>query len=362
MGLKTAVVGAGHLGKIHASKLRTLEEFELVVVVDPDESARQAAAEQFNVAVDADHRPWLDRVDAVIVASPTTHHHAAARDFLEAGVHALVEKPLASSVDEATDLVETARRSQTALQVGHVERFNPAWTAARPHLQRPVHIECVREGMFTLRSTDIGVVHDLMIHDIDLTLSLVHSPLVDVEADGTALLGAHEDTAYARLQFADGCTAVLSASRVSPTTSRQMRVRTDGTIATIDFNTKQATLLDLDPRVRDGGLGVERMSTAERAEWKSRLTTELVVRRELTVEPADAITAELKDFATAIRRGRRPTVAGVDALESLRVAQRILEAVAASRDEAKRSRRTATIPAPHWMKSHIALSARRHAG
>ncbi|MEX0977936.1 MAG: Gfo/Idh/MocA family oxidoreductase, partial [Pirellulales bacterium] len=212
--LKLAVVGAGHLGRIHARLLAEMSDVELVGIVDPLPTARDKAAADCGTSALADHRLLMGRVDGAVIATPTRLHHAVALDFLRAGTPLLVEKPLAATVAEADELVETARRHGTVLQVGHIERFNPAFVAAAGRVGRPRYVDAVRAAPFTGRSTDIGVVHDLMIHDIDLVLSLVDAPLVRVEAVGLPILGQNEDVAQARLEFADGCVANLSASRV----------------------------------------------------------------------------------------------------------------------------------------------------
>jgi predicted dehydrogenase len=356
--IRIAVVGAGHLGRIHARLLRTLPQFEVAVVVDPSESARVEAARLFDVPVDADYRPWIEQVDAVVVAAPTERHHAVTCDFLHAGVAALVEKPLASDSEQATELVRLARLRKTVLQVGHVERFNPAWTAARSRIGEPLAIEGTREGVFSFRSTDVGVVFDLMIHDIDLALDLAGSPVADVEATGAAFLGPHEDVAQARLRFENGCTAVLSASRVSHGAVRAMKVRCRDAFAEIDFNAKAARLTRIDPRLVRGEIDVARMTSAERTATKDRLLTELFVREELAVVPADAITAELVDFAEAIQTGRSPRATGAHGAEAVNVAERIVAAIAAEHAAAA-GREPTILTGPHWNR---ATAPRRAAG
>jgi predicted dehydrogenase len=357
--IRIAVVGAGHLGRIHTRLLRTLPQFELAVVVDPLEAARAEVARLFDVPVDSDHRPWIERVDAVVVAAPTVFHHGVTCDFLSAGVAALVEKPLASDGAQAAELVRLAKLRKAVLQVGHVERFNPAWLAVRPRIGEPLLIEGVREGVFSFRSTDVGVVFDLMIHDIDLALDLARSPVVDVEATGAAYLGAHEDTAQARLGFENGATALLSASRVSHGAARALKIRCRDSLAAIDFQAKTAHLTRFDERLVRGELDVAAMTPAERSQIKDRLLTELFVREEIPVPAADAITAELVDFAAAIRTGRSPAVTGADGAEAVQVAERIVAAIAA--DQASRNRREPTIlTGPHWRKA--GAEKRRQAG
>jgi len=358
--IRCGVIGAGHLGKIHARIMRTLPEFELVSIIEPIEAARAAAAETFQCAVDSDHRPWVERLDAVIVATPTKLHHRIAADFLRAGKHVFVEKPLTSDVDEAAELVTAARRTRTVLQVGHVERFNPAWSSAVSRLSAPNFVECRREGPFTFRSTDISVVLDLMIHDIDLTASLVRSPVIDVEAFGDRWFGKQHDEAYARLKFENGCVAVLHASRVATSAARRMRLRTDRELAQIDFQTRTVDITHLDARLQRGEIDVEQMTAAERDAAKKNLG-ELLRHETAVVDPYDAITAEQIDFAESILTGRRPRVSGDDGLEAVRIAHRIVEAVERQASEATDDR-AAIVRGPHWNRTVRETQRRREAG
>jgi predicted dehydrogenase len=357
--LRCAIVGAGHLGKIHTRIARSSAEFELAVVVDPVEAARAAVAATHQTVVDADYHRWIDRVDAAIVATPTKFHHAVVKDFLSAGKHVFVEKPITSSLTEAVELVELARRRRCVLQVGHVERFNPVWQAVGGRFAPPRFIESRREGPFSFRSTDVGVVLDLMIHDIDLIASLVGDDVVDVEASGGAWLGKHEDECSARLRFAGGCTALVHASRVAAAPVRQMRLRTDREWATLDFQTRTAQITHIDPRLQRGEIDVEQMTPEERNSLKERLATECFVREQIEAPAADAITAEQLDFAASIRQGRRPLVSGEDGLAALRIARQVIDALAAEvLDDVDRH----VVPAPHWMMQSHAAKLRREAG
>ena len=211
-----AVIGVGHLGKEHARILAGLPEVELVGVADVNLEQAQAIAGRLACCAYASHRPLLHLADAAVLAVPTVHHYVLAAEFLRRGIPLLVEKPLASSLEQAEELVEIARRQRLVLQVGHIERFNPAFEALRRYHFQPKFVECERVGPFTGRSTDIGVVLDLMIHDLDLLLALIQSPVRSVEALGVAIFGGQEDIANARLQFANGCVANLTTSRASP--------------------------------------------------------------------------------------------------------------------------------------------------
>lgn len=325
--IRVAVVGVGHLGRIHARLLSGLPEAKLISVSDPHAPSRAEVAATYQVAALADHRELIGQVDAAVVAAPTRFHTAIARDLLAAGIHVLVEKPLAPTAAEAAELVEAARRRAVVLQVGHVERFNPAFAAARPYLREPKYIEATRRGGFSFRSTDIGVVLDLMVHDIDLVLSLARSPLRRAEALGVSLFGEHEDVVNARLTFANGCVASLSASRASHTAARTMQVWSRRGFAAIDFAARTASVVCPSDRLLSRQLDVARLTTEEQAALKDRLLIEHLPTTSLSVEPGDALTAELTDFLAAVRTGRAPRVTGEQGLEAVEVAERILSQV-----------------------------------
>ena len=326
--LRIAVVGAGHLGKIHARILSGLAEYRLAGIVDPVESSRREAAAAYGVEAFADCRPLAGQIDAAVVAVPTKFHRHVAVELLDRGVHLLVEKPLAATLAEAEELVAAARRRGAILQVGHVERFNPAFTAALPHLREPKYVEAVRRSGYSFRSTDIGVVLDLMIHDIDLLLSLVQSPLTSVEALGVSLFGRHEDIANARLRFANGCIASLSASRASHSAARTMQVWTRRGFAGLDFAERTASIVRPSETLLRRELDVDRLAPEQKAALKDRLLAEHLPLERIAPEPYDAITAELLDFAGAIREGRMPRVSGAAGRDALAVAERILGEIA----------------------------------
>ena len=326
--LHVAVVGAGHLGKIHARILSSLADFRLVGVVDPVETSRRETAAAVAVEAFADCRALVGRIDAAVIAAPTKFHRDVAMELLAAGVHLLVEKPLAANLAEAEEMVDAARRSGTVLQVGHVERFNPAFAAALPHVREPKYIEAVRRSGYSFRSTDIGVVLDLMIHDIDLVLSLVQSPVRSVEALGVSLFGRHEDIANARLHFENGCIASLSASRASYGAARTMQVWTRRAFAGLDFAARTASIVRPSETLLRRELDVERMTAEEKASLKDRLMAEHLPLEQIQAEPCDAITAELTDFAGAIREGRSPRVSGAAGRDAVAVAERVLAAIA----------------------------------
>jgi predicted dehydrogenase len=327
--LRIAVVGAGHLGRIHARLLAEMSEVELVGVVDPVAAAREQVAADCHTSAYADHRALLGRVDGAVIATPTRHHHAVALDFLRQGTPLLIEKPLAADLAQADELVSGAARHGALVQVGHIERFNPAFTAAAAHLAQPRYIEAVRASTYTGRSTDIGVVYDLMIHDIDLVVSLVGSKLDSVQAIGVAILGRHEDVAQARLEFANGCVVNLSASRVSfgEAPRRQMHVWSEHNFAAIDFGSRAAHLVWPCDAVLERKFDYETLSAEERATFKDRLFTEILRVEPLVVETRNALVDELHDFIGSIREHRQPRVTGEQGRDAVAVAEAILSCI-----------------------------------
>jgi predicted dehydrogenase len=329
--LRVAVVGAGRLGGFHAQKLAARNDAELVAVVDPLAENCRRVAEQCKCQSLADYRGLLDKIDAAVIAAPTSLHYEIAREFLEAGIHLLVEKPLCASFGEANELVSLAQRRGLALQVGHIERFNPVFQAAARELRRPKYIEALRAGPPTFRSMDIGVVLDLMIHDIDLVLSLVGGPLRKVDALGISVLGGHEDAANARLEFACGCVATLSASRIAAEPARRMQLWSAEGMATLDFAARTATITTPSETLRRRQFDARRL-TPEQIEHHCRhFSEEHLPRRQLNYAAVDALVLEQDDFIESIRQGRRPMVDGVAGRDALAVAARILDCIDAHR-------------------------------
>jgi predicted dehydrogenase len=280
-------------------------------VVDRDEAARAALAGELGVAAVADHRELLGAVEAVSVVTPTASHFAIARDFLAAGTHVLVEKPMTVTVAEGESLVELARAARRVLQVGHLERFNAAIQALQPSLRAPRFIESARLAPFKHRGTDVDVVLDLMIHDIDLILSVVRSPVVAVDAIGTSVFSKEIDIANARLRFANGCVANATASRVSFKTERRLRMFQDDAYVSVDLHQKVLTVIR-----KGAGVGADGMPQ--------------VAIDETTYEQGDALRAEIEAFLEAAGTGSPPAVTGEDGLLALRTAVSIGEQVASS--------------------------------
>ena len=304
--IRAAVVGVGYLGRFHAQKYAQAEGCQLVAVVDARAEARDAVAQELGTRPLADHRELLGQVDAVSVVTPTPAHFAIAQEFLSAGAHVLVEKPITETPDEARRLIELAKQKQRVLQVGHLERFNAAILAAEPFITVPRFIEVHRLAPYKERGTDVNVVLDLMIHDIDIVQNIVGSPIVSIDAIGTAVFSEETDIANARIRFESGCVANATASRVSMKTERKLRVIQDDAYMSLDLHQKILTLMRKRPApIPPGQLPV----TIE----------------EQNFDQGDALKAEIESFLNCIRTGRAPVVSGEAGLHALETAMQITE-------------------------------------
>ena len=325
--LRVAVIGAGHLGRIHAKLLGSVDGAELVAISDPIESARENAAKLFDVPIHADYRDCIDQIDAAIIAAPTDAHAEIAADLLKAGKHLLVEKPLATSAADADKLAMLAASRRLTLQVGHVERFNPAFTALGDIGVDAKYVEAVRASRFPGRCLDVGVVMDLMIHDIDLVCSLTDAALTDVSASGLAVVSDHEDLAEARLEFGCGLVANLKASRVSPAPARGMQVYGSGGFAEIDFSGPAIHAVRPSESLVDRSFDLED-ATDNPLVYSDELFTDHLQLETLQLEPRNAILDELHDFVISIQSGMAPTVSGVAGARAVMIAEKILGAIA----------------------------------
>lgn len=298
------MVGAGYLGRFHAQKYASEAGCRLVAVADPRPEAREALAVELGTTAVADHRELLGKVDAVSVVTTTPAHFAIARDFLEAGAHVLVEKPITETVAQARELITIAARCGRILQVGHLERFNPAIVAAESELTGARFIECQRLAPFKERGTDVNVVLDLMIHDIDIVQSIVGRPIESIDAVGTPVFSGAVDIANARLRFEGGCVANVTASRVSLKMERKLRVFRDDAYLSIDLQQRILTVIRKQATPpAPGGLPV--------------------AIDERSFEQGDALRAEIRSFLDCIATGRAPVVSGEDGLRALETAIRI---------------------------------------
>ena len=329
--LRVGVVGVGHLGQHHARILSAMPSVELLAVADARvEQAQAVAAKCGTVALD-DYRPLLELVDAVTVAVPTCLHREVAGAFLERGIATLVEKPMASSLAESEQLVAQARASRAVFQVGHIERFNPALAALEKLAVRPKFVNAERLSTYTFRSTDIGVVFDLMIHDIDLLLSLISAPVRSVAAVGVSLFGEHEDVANARIEFEDGTVANLTASRASYTPSRKMRIWGAEGYASLDFAAKEATVIRPSEQLKRGRLDLEGVDLSQPSVVREHLFGKILRVDRVQPEAREPLALELEDFVNAARGLSRPRVSGDDALRAVRLADQILRSLESHR-------------------------------
>ena len=328
--LRVAVIGAGHLGKIHTRLMSARQDVEFLGVVEPLAAQRERVCAEFNVAGFADVSEVVDRLDAAIVVTPTKYHHAVALPLLKRGIHCFIEKPITYSLADADELIATARWQACVLQVGHVERFNPALVAVRGQLGPARYIEAHRTSGYTFRSIDIGVVLDLMIHDIDIALSLAQSDVVEVRATGTPVLGPQEDMAQARLEFASGCVANLTASRASFVQQRTLQIFSPSAFAALDLANRKAKVVHVGEQIARGEIDVERATPEQVTAVKERLFVDYLPLEEVAVPEANAIADEQSDFLDAIRQGRDPIVTGEHGRAALDVAYRVLSAITAA--------------------------------
>jgi predicted dehydrogenase len=300
--VRAAVVGVGYLGRFHAEKYAAHPHAELVAVVDVDEARAREVAAELGVEALTDHRALIGRVDCASVSVPTRHHHAVATDLMQAGIDVLVEKPLTTTVEEGKALVELAVRCERVLQVGHLERFNPALLALDGLITQPRFIECHRLASFTERGTDVDVVLDLMIHDLDVILSMVPSAIRSVEAVGVPVLSSSVDIANARLRFANGCIANLTASRVSLKRERKLRIFQADAYVAVDYGERRVRICRREPD----------------ADGQAALVIE-----DREVPEGDALESEIDAFLRAVRERQPPPVSGWDGLRALEVAHAI---------------------------------------
>ena len=326
---RIGVIGGGHLGRIHAKLIASNASCELVAVADPSSESRQYVESQLHATAVADYQNLAGALDGAIIAAPTFLHHQIGSWCLNHGIHVLMEKPIASTLDEARQLVQLAKTNNRTLQVGHVERFNPAWQYATTRFSSDTirYIEAAREGTYTGRSTDIGIVMDLMIHDIDLILSAVKSPIDSVSAYGWSVLGENEDFATACLRFRNGTIANLRASRISPVPKRTMQVYTDDGLTEIDFASNTVLQTSAVADVANGSRQADRLPADQRAKVKDSLFVDWLSKVEHKTTPANAIELEQKEFLLAIQSGAAVTVTGEQGCHALEVAALILEQI-----------------------------------
>lgn len=299
--LRAAVIGVGYLGSFHAQKYASIPDVQLVGVADTDPARAGAVAASLGVTPHGDHRELIGQVDAVSIAVPTQFHHCVARDFLAAGVHVLIEKPITVTIEEADELISLAASRGVVFQVGHLERFNPVLMAIDGILSEPLFVESVRIAPFKPRGTDVNVVLDLMIHDIEIIQHIVRSEVKRVDAIGAPVFTGEEDIANARILFENGCVANVTASRISLKSERKMRIFQRDAYITLDFQNRKVLVAKKGSGELFPGIPNVRVDERELGE-------------------ADPLLREIESFIAAIRNGTAPEVSGLDGRMALSTA------------------------------------------
>jgi predicted dehydrogenase len=303
--VKTGVIGVGYLGRFHAHKYSDIKGVELVAVVDTDREQAEKVAKECGCEALTDYMELLDRVDAVSIAVPTSYHHKVACDCLDKGIDVLLEKPITVTLEEADDLIRRAKEQALILQIGHLERFNPAVQAMEPFLTTPVFIESNRIATFKNRGVDVDVVLDLMIHDIDIILNIVDSPLKTIHTVGAPVATENTDIANARLIFENGVTANVTVSRISRINQRKMRIFQPGSYINVDFGNRKVMTIRLSDELLENGM-----------------PKQIVEVR--TFREGDALLSEISAFCEHVRDRSKPAVSGVEGRRALQVAHQVI--------------------------------------
>jgi predicted dehydrogenase len=306
--LRVGVVGAGYLGRFHAEKYARMDDVELVGVVDIDKSQAEEVAGRFNTKAYLHHKYLFGKVDAVSIVVPTPAHFSVAKDFLENNIDVLIEKPMSETTEQADELIRFAKSRSLIIQVGHLERFNPAVLALQDIIKQPMFIESHRLSIYKDRCTDVSVVLDLMIHDIDIILNFVRSEIVNIHAAGIPVISGHVDIANARLEFKSGCIANVTASRISTKNERKIRLFQKDTYISVDFANQGITVIQRNDKVEGGiipGMEIKQIRFAK----------------------GDALENELKSFIKTVRRRENPEVTGQMGRDALKIALSIMKQI-----------------------------------
>ncbi|MBA2711109.1 MAG: Gfo/Idh/MocA family oxidoreductase [Tatlockia sp.] len=302
--LKCAVIGVGYLGRFHAQKYQILENSELVAVCDVNIEACEAISRELQVPAYFDYKELFGKVDAVSIAATTNKHYEIAKDFIKEGIHVLIEKPITETVEQADELIAMAKEYQVKLQVGHLERFNSARLALDEYLVQPLFIESHRLAPYNPRGTDVNVILDLMIHDIDLIHTIVNSPIASIDAQGAPVLSKSIDIANARITFENHCVANVTASRISFKTERKTRIFQPDSYISIDYQNKQFAVF-------------------QKGEGEMFPGIPEITRHQSIFEKGDALLEEIKAFLQCIEQNTKPLVTGEEGRDALSTAARI---------------------------------------
>jgi predicted dehydrogenase len=317
--LKIGVLGAGHLGKIHLKLIQEIDQYELIGFFDPDETNKEVVAKEMGIKAFDSIAALIEEVDVVDIVTPTLSHYECAVQCIRSSKHIFIEKPITNTVDEAKKLIKLSEEANVKVQVGHVERFNPAFTAAVPYLNQPMFIEGHRLAQFNPRGTDVSVVLDLMIHDLDIILSVVKSNIKHISASGVAVVSDTPDIANARIEFDNGCVANLTASRISLKNMRKTRFFQRDAYVSVDFlecNAEVVRLNDIEGEADPLAITIDL--------GKGKGSKQIYFEKP-TIAPTNAIKTELEQFATAILQNSVPPVTIHDGYLALDVATQIIE-------------------------------------
>lgn len=302
--MRCAVIGVGYLGRFHAQKYKSLDYVDLVGVCDLNQDTCNSLADELSVMAYFDYHDLFDKVDAVSIAATTSAHYAIARECLAAGIHVLIEKPITQTVTQAKELIALAKMHDVKLQVGHLERFNSARIALDAHLTKPLFIESSRLAPFNPRGSDVNVILDLMIHDIDIIQTIVNSPIKHIDAQGAPVLSGSIDIANARITFENHCVANVTASRISFKTERKTRIFQANTYISIDYQNKQFAVF-------------------QKGEGEMFPGIPNIIQHESVFEKGDALLEEIKAFIQCIKNNTTPLVTGEEGCSALATAQEI---------------------------------------
>jgi predicted dehydrogenase len=300
--IKVGVIGVGYLGQFHAEKYAGIPDVELVGIADADPARVAQVADKFHTRAFSDPAQLLGKVDAVNIVVPTVLHHRVAKQFLEQGIHVLLEKPMCVTLEQADELISLSARKGAILQVGHIERFNPAVTAIKGMVASPQYITAERAAPFTVRCTDVNVVLDLMIHDLDIVVDLAGSEPKEISAAGASVITKEIDTATVRIVFRNRCVADITASRISEEKKRFLRVFDEDKVFTADYQMQKATLSR-----RSGNAGPE------------------MVSKDISTDRRDTLNEEIRAFVRSVQTGARPLVTGIEGRRALALARMITE-------------------------------------
>ncbi len=318
--LKIAVIGVGHLGKEHARIYSDMPDVSLVGIVDINKESGEEVAQRYNTKYYSSYKDILDKVNAVSVVVPTKSHYEIAKELLENGIPVLVEKPMTGTVSEAEELIRLSKSNNTVLQPGYVERFNPAIQAIQKLDVSLKFIECHRLSPFTFRSADISVVFDLMIHDIDIILHLSKSKVKKIDAVGVNVISNKEDIANARIQFENGCVANITASRVSFEPMRKIRLFSEDSYISLDYQKQEAMIYKKSPELTLKSINVEDKDVSTIKDLKGFVFGDLLKIERIKMDNQEPLKKEIESFVNCIKNGENPVVSGEEGLTAIKTA------------------------------------------